>query len=101
MHEIVDERRWLQLGLGGDDENNGNEPNLVRTLVSSTCRDLTLRYHAVSGRRPAIQDVDLMQYEDNLAVAVENQIEDDNCKAFMQRLGQLCRTSGPLSSCRP
>jgi hypothetical protein len=42
-----------------------------------------------------------MQYEDNLAVAVENQIEDDNCKAFMQRLGQLCRTSGPLSSCRP
>jgi hypothetical protein len=30
-----------------------------------------------------------MQYEDNLAVAVENQIEDDNCKAFMQRLGQL------------
>ena len=30
-----------------------------------------------------------MQQEDNLAVAVENQIEDDNCKAFMQRLGQL------------
>ena len=30
-----------------------------------------------------------MQHEDNLAVAVENQIEDDNCKAFMQRLGQL------------
>ena len=30
-----------------------------------------------------------MQYEDNLAVAVESQIEDDNCKAFMQRLGQL------------
>lgn len=35
------------------------------------------------------KEMDLMQFEDNLAVAVENQIEDDNCKAFMQRLGQL------------
>ena len=39
------------------------------------------------------KETDLMQQEDNLAVAVENQIEDDNCKAFMQRLGQLLQDS--------
>lgn len=43
VHEIVDERRWLQLGLGGgdealedSDEENENDPNVVRTLPCGT-----------------------------------------------------------------
>ena len=48
VHEIVDEKRWLQLGLGaGDetledsDEENENDPTVVPTLT------LTLTYTAL------------------------------------------------------
>ena len=64
VHEIVDERRWLQLGLGGgdealedSDEENENDPNVVRTLhyhgiIDSPRPNLTIpcRVRSAAGR---------------------------------------------------
>ena len=35
------------------------------------------------------REMDLMQWEDNLSVAVENHVEDVNCRGFMQCVSQL------------
>lgn len=60
VHDIVDERRWLQLGLGGgdealedSDEENENDPNVVRILshdelIDSPRPNLTVPCHVRS-----------------------------------------------------
>mmetsp|Transcript_15647 Transcript_15647/g.21453 ORF Transcript_15647/g.21453 Transcript_15647/m.21453 type:complete len:1759 (-) Transcript_15647:115-5391(-) len=92
VHTIVDENRWLQLGLGGtevpgihdSDEENENDDDIVggRPHKQSAIQLAEEKYNES-------RETDLMQREDNLSVAVENYVEDMNCRAFMQSVAQL------------
>lgn len=98
VHEIIDEKRWLQLGLGLDgsslpdsDDENENDPLIVggRPHKQSAIQLAEERFNEA-------RECDLMQWEDNLAVTVENEVEDGNCRAFMQRLGKLLQDNWAL-----